>query len=128
VTDYQHEIVSAVYRRGYRVRPDGTLWTDDQYAARQVAKLVEELGELVVHAGPALLQRWEHMLMSASANARRHFDDMDGWESVAVGREAAAEELADLQVVIFNMADALGVDVLELALEKARGDIERGVR
>jgi len=64
----------------------------------------------------------------ASTRAKRSFD-RGNWEHAEVtDHDAATSELADLQVVLFTLADALGVDVVELALERARGDVERGER
>ena len=37
-------------------------------------------------------------------------------------------EAADMLVVLYNLADALGVDLNEMALAKSRDDVERGVR
>ena len=71
--------------------------------------------------------------------ARKLFDDdsliewgfVDRWPPAV---EEAKDELADLQVVVFALADALAessgedFDVIQAALDKARGDVERGVR
>jgi len=42
--------------------------------------------------------------------------------------DRAAAELYDLQVVVFVLAELLGVDVQAGALDKARADVERGKR
>jgi len=128
----QDLVAGAVRERGYYQKPDGTYWTREQLAARQVAKLTEELGELTEHIwacgqrqGPAY---WEEALHIASTRAKRSFD-RGNWEHAEVtDHEAAVSELADLQVVLFTLADALGVDVVDLAMQKARGDVARGVQ
>ena len=128
----QDLVAGAVKARGYYQRPDGTYWTREQLAARQVAKLTEELGELTEHIwacgqgqGPAY---WEEALHIASTRAKRSFD-RGNWEHAEVtDHEAAASELADIVVVAFTLADALGVDVVAAAVAKAEHDVNRGVR
>ena len=128
----QDLVAGAVKARGYYQRPDGTYWTREQLAARQVAKLTEELGELMdaIWAvgqgnGPA---RWEDLLYEATIGAKLAFDK-GAWEHAEVtDHDAAASELADLQVVLFTLADALGVDVVQAAITKAERDVTRGIR
>ena len=124
----QSAIIAAVERRGYR---EG--WTDEQFAARQVAKLTEELGELMGHIwqlgqanGPS---RWEDKIFWASVNAKPAFD-YGKWENAEVtDADAAISELADIIVVACCLADALGEpDIMARALEKAQNDVGRGVR
>lgn len=122
MTDYQEQIAAAVKRRGYR---DG--WTAEQFAARQAAKLVEEVGELVRELRFDDRYSWTLDLESSADWARTHFDDAGHWDYCDVG-EHAARELGDVLVVVYCMADALGVDVNALALDKACADEARGVR
>lgn len=129
------DIVSkAVRERGYYNKPDGSEWTKEQLASRQVAKLVEELDELANQIGVADLHYdfWAFELEKAAISATRHFNDSDEWgqfaNTVIFDEDKAAIELADIQVVVFTLADALGVDVAQLAVDKAQRDIERGVR
>ena len=124
----QDRVARAVEARGYR---DG--WSDEQYAARQVAKLAEELGELVYFIcqrwGQAQEGPWEAHCVLAGQRARQEFDDPDAWNGAAiVDYDAAATELADIVVVAFTLADALGVDVVQAAITKAERDVNRGVR
>jgi len=124
--NYQKEIADSVRARGYR---DG--WTDEQFAARQVAKLVEELGELCcyIDSNYGEMRTWEKRLIDASWYSRNEFDNSDCWGNARVVEvDKVAEELADILVVVYNLADAIGVDVNEMALEKATADIDRGVR
>lgn len=127
MTDYQSAIAEAVAERGYR---EG--WTDEQFVCRQAAKLLEEFGEFLEYVWPTGNRQhagtWEDHAVIAGQLAREHFDNGDFSKADITDREAAAEELADMLVVVYNAAEALGVDVNELALRKARGDIERGVR
>jgi len=134
--NYQAEIVANVDARGYRVKRDGIRWTDAQYAARQVAKLTEELAELSAyihhiqagHGGPQCVARWELELSTAAIHAESAFDSGTWGRAHIAHAEKAADEAADMLVVLYNLADALGVDLNALALEKSRADVERGVR
>ena len=123
----QDEVVKAVGARGYR---EG--YTDDQFAARQVAKLCEELYELSVSIrqfGNGVPSNWELCLEEAGYMAQQDFDDDKAWDLAEIlFPVAAASELADMQVVLFCLADVLDEDVVELAREKAARDVERGVR
>ena len=126
MTNYQAEIAANVAARGYR---EG--WTDEQYAARQVCKLGEELGELVIHLRtPISLPYWAAVAYDRIGfQAREHFDNTLAWDDASLwDHTAAAAEAADMLVVLYNLADALGVDLNALALEKSKSDVERGVR
>jgi len=122
----QSSVANAVARRGYR---NG--WSNDQFAARQIAKLAEELAELAWFVRQRTKDYDRSPLYRKIAEAgkvgRWEFDN-GYWDNVSVNVEAAAAELADVQVVIFCLADALGVDVVQMAVDKAAADIERGVR
>jgi NTP pyrophosphatase (non-canonical NTP hydrolase) len=131
----QDDVAAAVCDRGYYEKPNGDPWTKEQLAARQVAKLTEELGELSYYIPRCVMgwarrsSDWEMGLRLAARRAREDFDNPKAWgEAEVLHSDAAAEELADIQVVVFTLADALDVDVLELAREKALSDVERGVR
>jgi len=125
----QERVARAVEERGYR---DG--WTREQFAARQVAKLCEELGELCIHVAQEVggwirySKPWEMSLRNAAKRARQEFDG-GHWElATVIDEDAAREELADLQVVVFALADALDFDVVQAAVDKAEADVDRGVR
>ena len=135
MTNYQAEIVANVDARGYRVKRDGIRWTDEQYAARQVCKLGEELGELVTHvrilAGVRTYSpAWVYELGAGRSECKDAFDNEQQWKRnfLLAYPDAAASEAADMLVVLYNLADALGVDLNALALEKSKSDVERGVR
>ena len=129
----QREIYEAVVARGYR---EG--WTAEQFAARQVAKLTEELGELLhhVHQLGYADSAFEWSLRNSAIQARREFDDLLSWETAAIeSPQDAMSELADIVVVACCLAEALGEfdydsagDLMEMALEKATADVARGVR
>lgn len=131
--EVQADVALAVERRGYR---DG--WREESFLARQVAKFVEELGELMMLIYPRgrdFLPKWKEDLLISATRARLAFDDVEDWERAEVGDlEAIKGELADLQVVLFCAAQAVGelcgdgFDVVEAARQKALGDVERGVR
>ena len=131
----QDKVAQAVRERGYYEKPNGDPWTSEQLAARQVAKLAEELGELVeciaAFGWDGHRQRYgyEWLLEGAVRQSARDQFDSDHWHgAVVLNAYGAASELADLQVVLFTLADALGVDAVELAVEKAERDKTRGVR
>lgn len=125
----QNEVYEAVVARGYR---EG--WRVDLFLARQVVKLVEEVAE----AGALvawLPNYFRAEIRNAGASARWLFDSEEKWVDQDVPEpEALAKELADLQIVLFCAASALSelmnqeINLVELAVEKATKDIERGVR
>lgn len=126
--DAQNLVAQAVEARGYR---DG--WTPEQFAARQVAKLVEETAELSQAFGHLTRnQEWmpySPALIKLGETMRAAFDCKDVWDRTTLLRpENARKELADVVVVCLTLADALGFDVVEAAYEKATKDISRGVR
>ena len=128
----QREIYEAVVARGYRKG-----WTAEQFAARQVAKLAEELGELLhhVHQERYTDSPFEWSLKATADQAREAFD-ASSWENAAIeSPQDAMSELADIVVVACCLAEAIGEydfdstgDLMEMALEKATADVARGVR
>lgn len=115
----QQAVAAAIAARGYR---DG--WTADAFQARQIAKLQEELGELAqTFKGPFSL------IDVAGRQMKQYFDSPRGWSGVScLDPEAARAELADVCVVALVLAEALGFDVVQAALDKAQKDVPRGVR
>ena len=128
----QRRIYDAVVHRGYR---EG--WAAEQFAARQVAKLTEELGELsrCIHMLWAFESGFEIELRCAAEQARAAFDG-PGWENAWIeSTQDALDELADIVVVACCLAEALGeirpdldTDLMQAALAKADADVTRGVR
>lgn len=138
IDDPQSKVYEAVKKRGYR---DG--WTPEQYLARQIAKMVEELIELkltisIQHPGDSLSNpEWYHRLnINIQQYARCAFDNYGTgeWFVDIHDLKQAKKEAADLQVVLFQIAEAIGeidgkpFDVVQAAVDKAQKDIERGVR
>lgn len=123
------EIVAAnVATRGY-----ANGWTDIQFAARQIAKAVEELAEAANHiTGPAHFHAthyWLNDLKDAGIAARIQFDQPLHWRDIGIDNiEKLQRELADVQVVLFAAAQALDFDVAQAAIEKSSADVARGVR
>ncbi len=129
----QRAVYRAVEKRGYRAG-----FNVEQFFARQIMKLTEELAEL------ALLVDWDEdtrgfltLLIYAGKEARRCFDmDMPRRQRLLhhVNLEDAKKEIADLQVVVYCLAEALSermgepVDAERLALQKSRADVPRGKR
>jgi len=134
----QKAVADATVRRGYRKG-----WTNEQFLARQCAKLQEELAEIVqcVNVSGNRDIALHTAITYAGSVARKYFDDHDYWiwQSTITRKrkERIAQlkkEIADCQVVLFNMADAIGeitgepFDLVGAAVEKATADIERGIR
>ena len=135
MTTIQEQVAQAVAARGYR---EG--WTAEQFAARQVAKLQEELGELVYWFSLSRKtdrdgNRLEYAMDDVGVFAGSRFNDADDWSDVDIhSLDGAKAELADIQVVVFALAAALSeidgkpFDVAQAALDKATADVERGRR
>lgn len=128
----QRIVSDAVKARGYW---DGL--TPGEIAARQTAKLVEELDEYTAYLD--MPYTFDNYIMAAGDEARRTFDDVERWVDCgpALPRATAParrKELADMMVVLLNLAQAEAevtgepFDVIEAAVGKAQADISRGVR
>lgn len=116
----QQTIAANVAARGYR---DG--WTAEQFVARQLCKLTEELAEAVYHTD--CTHTWTRDLWFAGANARKAFDG-PYWDRVGTIGPAIQFELADMLVVLLTAAEALEFDVIQAAIDKSAADVSRGVR
>ena len=114
-------VAANVAARGYR---DG--WTAEQFVARQLAKLTEELAEAV--SGTRVFGGWTNCLIYAGSLARQRFDEPFYWRNVKEISEDIRSELADMQVVLFAAAAALEFDVVQAAIDKSGADVARGVR
>jgi NTP pyrophosphatase (non-canonical NTP hydrolase) len=128
----QEKVYNAVVKRGYLEE-----WTLEQFAARQVAKLQEELGEIARNVTSLAYQDgpgWPSDIDAAAWNCRAAFDEPGTWADVGLDAEYAQPELVDVQVVVLSMAQALAeitgqpFDVIQAAVEKAEKDVERGIR
>ena len=125
------EIVAAnVAARGYR---DG--WTVDEFVARQLAKMQEELGEAIEHTDcndepqNRLFILLSNNATMAGERGKAAFDDKGCWTGVMIrGLDALRSELADMLVVLFAAAQALDFDVVQAAIDKSSADVARGVR
>jgi len=129
-------VAASIEARGYR---EG--WDPQEFAARQCCKLMEELAELlkaVCDKGPTSYHVWAFFLSEGGRLARGAFDGpRELWwkdDQVQVDAPQAMKELADLQVVVFCLAQVLGelagqpFDIVRAAIEKAETDVGRGVR
>jgi hypothetical protein len=139
----QEQVAAAVAARGYR-----DPYTAYQFLARNIVKMAEELAEaanwlILDPVEPDFGQSkdtMEAMFGLVGALARTRFDVKEGalWydasRPTAYACEKIAKELADMQVVLFNAAQAFGqvrgepFDVVQSALDKATADVTRGVR
>lgn len=122
----QHAIAQAVAARGYL---DG--WTDDQLAARQLVKQLEEVCEAMQALHPDDTDLY--LLVDAAKRlghwARAVFDAPSSFDGVTVDLCVLADELPDLVVPIAVLAHALShPDMMEAGLRKAVADVARGVR
>lgn len=123
--ELQTLVAQAVEARGYRQG-----WTDEQYAARQVCKAVEELGEVqAAIEWRSWIPNWAGGLQFTGLYARKSFDGMDDWGQVVdVDCKKVAPELADVVIPLLVLAETLGIDLEQEIRTKALGDVERGVR
>ena len=120
----QYDVFAAVRERGYL---NG--WTTEQAAARQIAKLVEELAELASGVEVPLAEDgWLIHLRRAGELARKAFDDPQRWQAVTVHPFTVSDELPDIMVPVLVLAQIMGLDVIEAARQKAIADVARGVR
>lgn len=119
----QRDVLGAVTARGYR---EG--WTDQPFMARQVAKAVEELGELA-----ALFDfgnghwSWVRKIGDVRWDAHDAFDVSMGWNEATVSGDLATE-VADVMIPLLCIAEVAGFDALEAVRRKALGDVSRGKR
>ena len=119
------EIVAAnVAARGYR---DG--WTAEQFVARQLCKMMEELGEALWYIHGIDRLDFAADLPDVGEAARIAFDDKEAWNKARIAKpDALRAELADMLVVLFAAAAALDFDVVQAAIDKSSADVARGVR
>ncbi len=123
----QQTIAQAVIDRGYR---EGH--TPHQYAAHHLAKLQEEVGELNAAINHRTSVR--NGIEQIAHLARIEFDHWDWTHGYVSDLNTAKAELADVVVTALSMAQALAditgepFDVVQAAVDKATGDVSRGVR
>lgn len=130
----QLQVSKNVDARGYRQG-----WSEEQFAARQVAKLQEEIAEIAKHFHFIVAQDYDLLssgIDQAGQVARDRFDDGSAWKWAGVvgDTEELKKEIADAQVVIFSLAESVGrlqgepFDVAQAAVNKSGKDRRRGVR
>jgi len=129
----QEQVYNAVAERGYTKG-----YTDEQFAGRQIAKLLEEVAEVAEHlrGGSDLIPFFVTLSRSAGVSARDAFDNNGyTWSGAYItDPQSMIGELVDVQVVLFCAAEALSrmtgnkFDIVDLAKRKAQADVERGVR
>lgn len=127
--EVRQRIVEAVRDRGYL---DG--WTPRQLVARNACKLIEESAETLEAVQSERWAVWS-TAMQVKQLSGELFDESDYWdESGEMDVEQIRKEVADCYVVLSVLLDALEsvteapFDVAQAALEKAEGDVDRGVR
>ena len=105
----------------------------EQFLARQGAKLIEELNEVLHELRlPVRLQTDSHLV---ALEARELFDDKEVWGKYGVeNMDRLKKELSDCMVVLLGMAHTIELhereyfDLVGWAVNKARADESRGVR
>lgn len=125
----QETIYNAIKARGYT---DG--YDADALAGRQVVKATEELAELFGHIYPLRCTNGQQddfnelrdVMEAAKRTARLLFDGR--MQTGVWNRAAFAVELADVVIPLMVAAQALGIDLVAAAVEKATADVKRGVR
>ena len=124
----QAAIFKALVDRGYT---DGL--TADQLAARQVAKMLEEVLEATDHI-TGFSPRVQSLIVTLHAEVRAEFDDLVRWQEQGsiCDHQGLEYELCDVGVTLANAAEAMYMDeqfdVMQGALRKATNDVKRGVR
>lgn len=134
---WQEQVFDNTDKRGY-LRG----WTFQEFAQRQVVKLLEEVTELFLAFTWPKCQQFDRlrvMVQMLNEDARRVFNDKQLWMHTRP-HEAEIEitvvfgEIADNGVVLANLLQSLNVlsktkvRLERLALDKSNGDITRGVR
>jgi NTP pyrophosphatase (non-canonical NTP hydrolase) len=125
----QQDLAELVGQQGYR---EG--WTPEQFIARQVCKLAEEVGELAQHVD--LPGRLGPLIASTGTIARWTFDQDRTWQDggASCAPHALMAELAGVQVVVFCLAEELArltsedYDIVERALVRVATGTMRGKR
>jgi NTP pyrophosphatase (non-canonical NTP hydrolase) len=115
-------------------RGDRGGWTPEQFIARQVCKLAEEVGELAQLVD--LPGQLGPLIASTGTIARWTLGQDQTWQDggTSCAPHALMAELADVQVVVFCLAEELArptgedYDVVEHALVNVAGDTMRGQR
>ena len=124
MNDAQDTVAANVAARGYR---DG--WTQEEFVARQLAKMTEELAEAFWYTSGMERTDWAAGLPDVGEAARYAFDDKEAWSKARIAKpDALRAELTDMMVVLLAAADALGFYILPAAIEKSSADVARGVR
>lgn len=125
MSTWQATIASAVKARGY----DGQGMTREQFCFSQLCKAIEELAEVGSNFG---LDTFPHVVVrqleESSHFAKLYFNDPFRMGKVTMHEQGVAHELADVLITLVMAADVLGVDLESLAVQKAMGDVSRGVR
>lgn len=120
------DIAAAVAARGYL-----SSLTQDEIIARQLVKLIEEIGEAaqVISCADPVVRDFLKFVDLMGRRARIIFDLPALTVGATVDVPALLGELPDLVVPIAVAAHYAGVDdVMALAVNKAWRDVERGVR
>lgn len=120
------DIAAAVAARGYLAN-----LTRDEIIARQIIKLLEEVGETaqVISCHDPVVRDFLKLVYLMGRRARIIFDLPALTVGATVDVPALLGELPDLVVPIAVAAHYAGVDdVMALAVDKARRDVKRGVR
>lgn len=122
----QIEIVRWLRARGYLAG-----WNADQFAARQLVKLMEELAEAMqaIEGGGEIMATFLQQVRLVGLAAHNVFDEPALFEDVTVSLPVLLREFPDLVVPVAGLAHAIEVpDMMAAGVQKARADAVRGVR
>lgn len=125
MSTWQKEISDSVKARGY-VQGD---MTQSQYAFNQFLKSIEELAEVgscFGTNGDTYIVIRE--LNNAAHYAKHYFNSPERMGKVTLHAPTCGSELADVLITLVMAADVLGIDLQQMAIDKARGDVVRGIR
>jgi NTP pyrophosphatase (non-canonical NTP hydrolase) len=120
---------AAVAARGYEKG-----YTPEAMVARQVFKLLEELGELVKHIGTDKPMFAQTLLELAGEAGKAAFDGLptEDWNACDLDWAGVVDELTDVAIVVLTaiavVEDEAGVDMVKKILTKVSADRGRGVR
>ena len=122
----------AVVARNVRERGCAKGYNEETFAARQLARCIEELAKAALCF--TLPQGFAELIADAGKEARKWLDNEDAWTMLGGARVRKGEQqkalggLADVMVSLFCAGDALDGDLAAEAVAKSRADVPRGAQ
>ena len=123
----QQRVYKNVSARGYTGD-----WTREELIGRHILKLVEEVQETadnLTTPGADTYWPWKN-LAKAAERSKVLFDARDEitWPGLEIDEDGLKKELTDCLVVVLSLAEVIGFDVIQSAIDKSTADVARGVR